>query len=81
MNIRIAGRQDKDIWDAYVHADPGASPYALYAWKEAVEKAYGHRPCYLLAEEAGKIHGILPLILFRVPFRGASLISLPYCDI
>ncbi|MEN8140602.1 MAG: FemAB family XrtA/PEP-CTERM system-associated protein [Thermodesulfobacteriota bacterium] len=81
MNVRLAAADDKKVWDAYVQGRPEASPYSLFAWKEAVELAYGFRGRYLLAEEEGRVKGVLPLFLFRVPFRGCSLVSLPYCDL
>ena len=81
MKVRFTGQQDKKAWDAYINSHPNAAPYSLYAWKEAVEEAYGHNGCYLLAEEGTKILGVLPLVQFHVPFRSHNLISLPYCDV
>lgn len=81
MNIRLADQHDKKAWDTYINSRPDAAPYSLYAWKEAVEDAYGHKACYLLAEEDGKIQGVLPLVHFRIPLRSRNLVSLPYCDI
>jgi FemAB-related protein (PEP-CTERM system-associated) len=80
VNIRIAVPEDRQAWDAYVDSRPGTSPYCLFAWKEAVEQAYGHQGCYLIAENSSKIVGILPLFIFRIPFKPPALVSLPYCD-
>lgn len=80
MRIRVAGVQDKEIWDAYVASRPEAAPYCQFAWKEAVEEAYGYEACYLLAEEGGGLQGVLPLFIFKVPFSGTTLVSLPFCD-
>lgn len=56
-------------------------PYHLFAWKQAVEKAYYHRGIYLIAEdEQGRIKGLFPLILMKPPFLKAVLVSLPFCD-
>lgn len=81
MRIRQVRNKDKPAWDAYVNNHPDAAPYCLFAWKEAVEQAYGHQSTYLLAEEGGTIKGVLPLFIFHVPFRGNTLVSLPYCDV
>ncbi|HIQ37761.1 MAG TPA: FemAB family PEP-CTERM system-associated protein [Desulfocapsa sulfexigens] len=81
MHIRLATPQDKLEWDSYVDTNSDVSPYCRFAWKEAVEQAYGHKAYYLLAEEEKKIIGILPLCLFDIPFSGKSLVSLPFCDI
>lgn len=80
MQIRVALPEDKSAWDAYVDSSE-AAPYCRFAWKEAVEQAYGHKGYYLLAEEGDTITGILPLFYFRVPCCRANLISLPYCDV
>jgi len=81
MDIRRAVHKDKQAWDTYVHSRQDAAPYSLFAWKQAVEEAYGHKSCYLLAEDRGKICGILPCFIFHVPFIGNSLVSLPFCDV
>ena len=81
MKIRQIKNEDKAAWDAYVNDYPYAAPYCLFAWKESVEQAYGHRSSYLLAEEDGVIKGVLPLFVFHVPFCGNTLVSLPYCDV
>ena len=81
MQIRLATPKDKQAWDIYVDSHSQAAPYSCFAWKEAVEQAYGHKSCYLIAEEQGAIKGILPLFIFRIPFFGSSLVSLPFCDV
>lgn len=50
MQVRLATSKDKKSWDTYVDSRPDATPYSRFAWKEAVEQAYSHKPCYLLAE-------------------------------
>jgi hypothetical protein len=69
LNIRLATDNDQPKWDAYVASHPDAGPYHLYAWKTAVEKSYGHKGLYLMAEDtdSGFVVGVLPLILFRLP--------------
>ncbi len=77
--IKIAQPEDQRRWDDFVEELKGG-PYIFWAWKEAVERAYGHQGYYLLAEEGNEVVGILPLILFRVPFKRPFLVSLPFCD-
>ncbi len=79
--VRIAKSDDKPRWDEYVLSHPYGSAYHLFAWGEAVKEAYRFDPFYLMAEKDNKIVGILPMVDFRVPFFGRSLVSLPYCDI
>jgi FemAB-related protein (PEP-CTERM system-associated) len=81
MQIRLATETDRTAWDDYVLRHPEGTAYQLFAWQEAVSRAYRFRGDYLLAEKGGVLCGILPLIDFRVPFARRLLISLPYCDV
>jgi len=81
MKIRLATIQDEVQWNDYVANHPNGLAYHQFAWKKAVKDAYGFNDCYLLAEQEDKIIGVLPLIDFKVPLIGRSLVSLPYCDI
>ena len=81
MQIRTVTDTDQPAWDNYVLNHPDGLAYHQFAWKKAVKEAYGFSDCYLLAEEHDAIVGVLPLIDFKIPFLGRSLVSLPYCDI
>lgn len=81
MQVRLATYADKDVWDDYVLRQPGGTAYQLFAWREATEKAYAFEGRYLLAENDLGVCGVLPLIDFRIPLVGRSLVSLPYCDV
>ena len=81
MKIRLAVTQDENSWDTYVDSRLDAAPYCRFAWKTAVEQAYGHKAYYLLAEKNGVTKGVLPLINIQIPFCGNSLVSLPFCDV
>lgn len=79
--VRLANRGDHAQWDDYVLAKERVTPYHTIAWKLAVEAAYGHRGHYLLAEDGGRIEGVLPLFLLCPPLLGNTLCSLPFCDV
>jgi len=80
--IRIAEKDDQTAWDEYVLSHPDSSPYHLFAWKNAVEEAYGHKSYYMIAEnEQKKIVGVLPLINLRLPLLLNELTALPFCDV
>ncbi len=81
LNIRIADSNDMEAWDEYVQSHPDVSPYHLFAWKRAVEKAYGHRAYYFVAEAEGRITGVLPIFYLKPPFFPGQLVSLPFCDV
>lgn len=53
--------------------------YHLIGWKEVVERTFGHKTYYLLAENAKKeINGILPLVHLKSALFGSFMISVPY---
>jgi len=68
-------------WDRYVLTHEQATPYHLYAWQMAVERAYAFKPSSLMALDQEKIVGILPLISMAYPLGGGTLVALPYCDV
>jgi len=81
MQIILAQDADATRWDNYVCSKHDASPYHLYAWRQAIEDAYGQKGYYLIAEDInGAICGILPVIHIKPPLVSAQLCSLPYCD-
>ncbi|MCJ8502106.1 FemAB family XrtA/PEP-CTERM system-associated protein [Desulfatitalea alkaliphila] len=81
ITIKTAQEPDKPQWDTYILNHPNATPYHLWAWKQAIETAYGHRATYLLAQKNNNISGVLPLFQLRLaPFIN-QLVSLPYCDV
>jgi len=49
INIKLAEDADQGRWDEFTLSHPTASPYHLFAWKKAIEAAYGHKTYYLLA--------------------------------
>ncbi len=81
MNIRIATESDQQAWDNYAWNHPDAVAYHQFAWGQAVKKAYGFDPVYLIAVQSEKIVGVLPMVRMKIPLLGSRLISLPYCDL
>jgi serine/alanine adding enzyme len=51
MTIKInkITQAQTDAWDTYVDAHPKATLYHLSAWKNIIEKTYGHKTYYLMA--------------------------------
>jgi FemAB-related protein (PEP-CTERM system-associated) len=81
MQVRLAMPDDFAPWDRYVTAHPEATPYHLVEWAIACERAYGHRHVCLLAEEGGRLAGVMPLSEVAVPFGARALLGLPFCDV
>jgi FemAB-related protein (PEP-CTERM system-associated) len=58
--------------------NPSSSIFHLTAWKRLIEQIFGFEPRYLLAEDSGRIRGVLPLFLVSNPIIGRTLISSPF---
>jgi len=65
-------------WNAFVHSHPLGSPFHLTQWRDCIAETFGYRPCYLIAEEAGLVRGVLPLFVVRTPLAGKILLSTPF---
>ena len=79
LTVRLATDADTPCWDSFVESCPDATFFHRAAWKGVIQDAFGHRPFYLLAERAGGIVGVLPLVEVRSLLFGHSLVSLPFC--
>ena len=77
MRVRELAEETQE-WDAFVRGANGGSPFHLTTWRRVVETTFGHQPHYLLAEDAGRIEGVLPLFRVRGLLGGRALISVPY---
>jgi FemAB-related protein (PEP-CTERM system-associated) len=66
-------------WDGFVAGHADATFFHLAAWQQVIERAFGHRTHYLLAERDGAVVGVLPLVHVRSLLFGQSLISVPFC--
>lgn len=82
MNIRYATDKDAQNWNIYVESHPQSTPYHQYAWKQVIQKTYGHDCYYLLAEDhSNNIIGILPTVKIKPFLFSGKLCALPFCDI
>jgi FemAB-related protein (PEP-CTERM system-associated) len=66
-------------WDAFVAGHPDATFFHRAAWREVIERAFGHRTHYLMAERDGAVTGVLPLARVKSLLFGTTLISVPFC--
>jgi FemAB-related protein (PEP-CTERM system-associated) len=67
-------------WDAFVESAPDGTIMHRHAWKDVIERAYGHRTFCLAAVDGDRIRGVLPLALIRSPLLPRRLVSLPFMD-
>lgn len=77
--VREMGDADRARWDAFVMATPAATFFHRAAWRDVIERAFGHRTLFLYAERNGRICGVLPLARVTSLLFGDALISLPFC--
>lgn len=76
VNVDLA--KDGKAWEDFINRRPEATGFHRFAWAEALQRAAGHRPYFLQAEEAGEVVGVLPLSLVEGPLFGKFLVSLPH---
>lgn len=78
--IRVIPWHDAASWDAFVERASDATVAHRYAWRGAIERAYGHRTVYLAALNGDELRGVLPLVLVRGVVPGRHLVSMPFMD-
>lgn len=79
LNIVELQPADFSRWDQFVAACGEATFFHRAGWKTVIERAFGHRTCFLMAESDGRIEGVLPLAEVKSFLFGHSLVSLPFC--
>ena len=79
--VRVRELQPADVarWDEFVNACGEATFFHRAGWKTVIERAFGHRTFFLLAERDGRIEGVLPLAEMKSFLFGHTLVSLPFC--
>jgi FemAB-related protein (PEP-CTERM system-associated) len=78
--VKILSYHDawQEAWEQYVRSTAGATFFHSIRWKRVIERSFGYQACYFLAEEAGRVRGILPLFYSKSLLFGRSLISVPF---
>ncbi|MEO8038526.1 MAG: FemAB family XrtA/PEP-CTERM system-associated protein [Betaproteobacteria bacterium] len=78
ITIRGLGPTDAARWDAFVEGCPEATFFHQSAWRDLIERVFGHRTHFLMAERNGAIVGVLPLVEVKSRLFGHSVTSLPF---
>lgn len=78
VRVLEASASEAARWDAFVAECPDATFFHRFGWKSIYEGVFRHKTHYLLAERAGRLVGVLPLVELRSLLFGHSLISLPF---
>jgi FemAB-related protein (PEP-CTERM system-associated) len=72
---------DAARWDGFVDSCPQTTFFHRIGWREVLERCFGHRTHYLLAERDTSLVGILPLAEVKSLLFGHALVSLPFCAV
>ena len=79
VQVRLMQPQDMVRWDAFVQSCPDATFFHRAGWKSVIERSFGHKTWFYLAEVDGQIQGVLSLCQIKSALFGHSLSSLPFC--
>ena len=78
VDVRRFEAGDGSRWDAFVARCAEATFFHRSEWRDILERQFGHRCHYLMAERNGHVTGVLPLCEARSRLFGHALISLPF---
>ena len=81
MSVRVRDYAPADAarWDAFVEHCAEATFFHRIGWRDILERCFGHRAHYLVAERGGEPVGVLPLAEVKSFLFGHALVSLPFC--
>jgi len=73
--------EDRDVpaWDAFVQSQDSGTFFHRSGWRSIFRNSFHLDPHYLLAESAGRITGILPLVFQQSRLFGDALVAAPFC--
>ena len=78
--VEVHDRPSRQACDEYVASHRGASAYHSPAWLDVIHRAFAHETRYLVAESAGAVCGVLPLVFFRSRLFGRFTVSVPFVN-
>jgi FemAB-related protein (PEP-CTERM system-associated) len=76
--IESLSERTRNDWDAFVMGQEHANFFHLSGWKDAVERAFDHKPHYLAALRDNEVCGVLPMFELKSRLFGHSLVSVPF---
>jgi FemAB-related protein (PEP-CTERM system-associated) len=79
LTVRAYREEDRAGWNAFVLGRAEGTFFHRAEWSAVVRESFGHEPHYLLAERAGALTAVLPLVEMRSLLFGSALISTPFC--
>ena len=79
VRVRDFAPDDAARWEAFVEHCGEATFFHRIGWRGILERCFGHRTRYLLAERGAELVGVLPLAEVKSLLFGHALVSLPFC--
>ena len=79
MKVSLLGDSRHAEWSEYVNSRPAATFYHRVEWKGVMERNFGHKTYYLMADDDG-VRGILPLVFLQSRLFGSILCSMPFLN-
>lgn len=79
VTVRGATDSDGPAWDRFVLDVPGGSFFHRFGWRRIFRDVFRLQPRYLIAERAGAVAGVLPLVHQRSLLFGNALVAAPFC--
>jgi len=81
MKVCLAeGKSDASLWDQFVEEHCECTNCHRWAWKRVIETSLRWPTFYLVAGEAPRITGILPLVWQKSRMFGSFLTSMPFLN-
>lgn len=82
MSVTVVPANDSELearWDEFVASHEASTFFHRFGWSRVLQRAFGHRPHFLLATRQSETVGVLPLAEVRSLLFGKRLVSLPFC--
>lgn len=78
--FKAQSSQDFAAWRQYVHGHEASDHYHRLDWKGVIERGFGWPTFFLMAEQDGRVQGVLPLVWQKSRLFGSFLTSLPFLN-
>jgi FemAB-related protein (PEP-CTERM system-associated) len=80
MQVTLLDSSNIHKWEKYVENHPDATFYHRYEWKQVIEKSFGHKTYYLMANDNDEVTGILPMVHLKSFLFGSIFCSMPFLN-
>lgn len=77
MDVRKLSHGEEKLWDDFLRSNEYSTPQQLANWKQVMVEVFKSKAIYLLAEDNGKIVGVLPLFHVKSLITGNYITSVP----